>query len=209
MTDVGRRVAADLLRIEAVQLRPDAPFTWASGIVAPLYTDNRLTLGYPEVRGRICDGFTKLMEQHQIQPAVVVGTATAGIPHAAWLAHRCVLPMAYVRAKPKAHGRGNQIEGVLKAGQRVVIVEDLISTGGSSIEAVQVVRAAGADVLAVLAIFSYNLARATVAFAEARVAVHTLTNLDLLVEVAGAQGTLTGPQQQHVLDWRDRLNQNQ
>lgn len=193
MADIEERraLAGALLEIGAVHLSPEEPFTWASGLRAPIYCDNRLTLGYPEVRARLAAGFVALLRRHGLQPEGVVGTATAGIPHAAWLADRLALPLAYARSKPKEHGRGNLIEGVLPEGARVVVVEDLISTGGSSVAVVEAVRAAGASVVGVLAIFSYGLPAARERFAAAGVPVYALTDFAALVEVAAAAGRLS------------------
>ncbi len=177
-------VARDLLRIEAVTLSPDNPFTWASGLKAPLYCDNRLTMAYPEVRLRLTRGFLTLILEHNLTPEVIVGTATAGIPHAAWLAQALKRPMAYVRSKPKAHGRGNQIEGRIEPGQRVIVVEDLVSTGMSSMGSVEALRAAGAEVLALLAIFTYGLPGVAERFEKADVPFYTLTTFDTLLRVA-------------------------
>ena len=187
----ARRIAGLLLDIGAVLLRPEVPFTWASGLRSPVYCDNRLTLAHPAVRRDICDGFAEILDERGWEPQTIAGTATAGIPHAAWLADRLRLPMAYVRTKPKAHGRGNQIEGGDCAGRRVVVIEDLVSTGGSSVKVVEVLRAAGAEVAAVLAIFSYGLPAAADAFARADVPLHTLTTFAALLAVAEAQGTLS------------------
>lgn len=186
---LARQLAADLLTIGAVSLRPDDPFTWASGRRAPIYCDNRLTLAYPEVRRRIATGFVQRLAGAAM-PHVVVGTATAGIPHAAWVADRLDLPMAYVRSAPKQHGKGNQIEGRVASGQRVVVIEDLVSTGGSSVAVVDALRAAGAEVDAVLAIFSYGLPAAAEAFADADVPLHTLTTFETLQQVAVASKRL-------------------
>ncbi len=177
-------VARDLLRIEAVTLSPDTPFTWASGLKAPLYCDNRLTMAYPTVRFMLTKGFLMLMLEHNLKPEVIVGTATAGIPHAAWLAQALERPMAYVRAKPKAHGRGNQIEGRIEPGQQVVVVEDLVSTGLSSMGSVEALRAARAEVSALLAIFTYGLPGVAARFEEAGVPFYTLTTFDALLAVA-------------------------
>ena len=187
----ARRLAEELLGIGAVVLAPDEPFRWASGLHAPIYCDNRLTLGYPRLRRALTDGFAALLRRHALAPDVVVGTATAGIPHAAWLADRLDLPMAYVRSKAKAHGRQNQIEGRLAEGQRVVVVEDLVSTGGSSLAAVEAVRAEGVEVQAVVAIFTYGLPGTAEQFAEAGVPLFTLTNFDALLEAAAAHDELS------------------
>ena len=198
-----RRVAGELLRIEAVTLSPEKPFTWASGLKAPIYCDNRLTMAYPAVRRVLTEGFRAHLQAQGLQPAVIVGTATAGIPHAAWLADRLDLPMAYVRSKPKAHGRGNQIEGRLAPGQPVVVVEDLISTGMSSMKVVEAVREqAGADVLALLAIFTYGLAGVADRFAEAGVPCYTLSDFDTLTTVAFEQKTLSEGDLQSLNAWQ-------
>lgn len=181
-------VARDLLRLGAVALRPDAPFTWASGRRAPIYCDNRLTLSEPAARRRLTDGFAAVLAHEGLTPDVIAGTATAGIPHAAWLADRLEKPLVYVRAKAKEHGRGNLIEGRVDDGARVVLVEDLISTGGSSLAAVEALRAAGAGVLAVVAIFTYGLHAAARAFRAAHVPLFTLSDYDALLAVAEADG---------------------
>lgn len=186
----ARWLAEHLLTIGAVVLSPDQPFTWASGLRAPIYCDNRLTLSFPEVRRAIASGFASHIEAQGLKPDVIAGTATAGIPHAAWLAERLTLPMVYVRSRPKAHGKGNQIEGWLEARQRVVLVEDLISTGGSSLEAVQALREAEAEVVAVLGIFSYGLPVAAQRFADASVPLYTLTDFPTLLAVAAETGYL-------------------
>lgn len=199
---VARSLAHDLLSIGAVSLAPDDPFTWASGRLAPIYCDNRLTLAHPVVRRRIRDAFADVIARHGYAPDVVAGTATAGIPHAAWLADRLDLPMAYVRSKPKGHGRGNQIEGRVEPGQRVVLVEDLVSTGGSSLDAVEALRRAGAEVEAVVAIFSYGLPAAAEAFEKAAVPLHTLTTYPVLVEVASETGTIPSGSIEALRTWQ-------
>ena len=188
--DLSHNVAADLLAIGAVTLAPEEPFTWASGLKAPIYCDNRLIMGYPRVRRAVAEGFAALLHRHALHPDVIVGTATAGIAHAAWLAHRLDLPMAYVRSKPKAHGQGNQIEGRVAPEQRVVVIEDLVSTGGSSLAVVAALREAGAAVEALLAIFTYGLPGTRERFAEAGVPFYTLTSFEALLTVAGADGRL-------------------
>ncbi|HLT45800.1 MAG TPA: orotate phosphoribosyltransferase [Rubricoccaceae bacterium] len=203
-TDAPREaVARDLLRIGAVLLRPDDPFTWASGLRSPIYCDNRLTLSEPAVRRRLTDGFLAVLDREGLAPDVIAGTATAGIPHAAWLADRLELPMVYVRASAKGHGRGNQIEGRLDEGARVVLVEDLVSTGGSSLAAVEALRAAGAEVRAVVAVFSYGLGRAEAAFRAAGVPLFTLTDYDTLLDVARAEGRLDDNALAALRAWRE------
>lgn len=189
--ETAERVARDLLRIGAVALRPDAPFTWASGRLSPVYTDNRLTLAFPDVRRRLCDAFSQAVADARLRADVVAGTATAGIPHAAWLADRLDLPLAYVRSAPKAHGRGNQIEGRVEAGQTVVLVEDLVSTGGSVADAAAALRAAGAEVPLAVAIFSYGLDAAAARLGAAELPTTTLTDLSVLARVARDEGSLS------------------
>ncbi|MEM8557872.1 MAG: orotate phosphoribosyltransferase [Bacteroidota bacterium] len=197
------KIAQDLLRIGAVALRPNDPFTWASRRRSPVYCDNRLTLGYPDIRTRIADGFTAHVAAMGRGADVIAGTATAGIPHAALVADRLGLPMAYVRAKPKAHGKENLIEGRIAPGQRVVVIEDLISTGGSSLAAAAAVRAAGADPVAVLAIFTYGFDEAQVAFDDAGIPLVTLTDFETLIAVAVESGALTDEQVVTLRNWRE------
>ena len=194
-------LAQALLEIEAVQLQPEQLFTWASGIQSPIYTDNRVALAFPEVRDQICQGFLHVAAKFS-QVDAVVGVATAGIPHAALLADRLHLPLGYVRASAKQHGRQNRIEGRLQPGQRVLVVEDLISTGGSSLEAVAALREAGIDVLATLAIFTYGFDSAAARFAEANCPLYTLTDYPTLIAEAKSSGRI----QEHHLNllnaWR-------
>lgn len=197
-----RRIAEDLIEIGAVSFAADRPYTWASGLLAPVYCDNRMTLGYPPVRRRIRDAFISVLRSEGLQPDVLAGTATAGIPHAAWLAEALDLPMVYVRSKPKEHGRGSQIEGPLGARQMVVVIEDLISTGGSSITVVKALRGAGAHVLAVCGIFSYGLEEATRAFAAADVPLYTLTDFHHLLQVAAERGSIDDTKAASVAEWR-------
>ncbi|MCY8464559.1 orotate phosphoribosyltransferase [Bacillus atrophaeus] len=177
-------IAKHLLDIEAVFLRPNEPFTWASGILSPIYCDNRLTLSFPEVRNDVAQGLTQLVRQQFPEAEMIAGTATAGIPHAALAADRLKLPMCYVRSKPKAHGKGNQIEGAIEKGQKTVVIEDLISTGGSVLEAAAALQAAGCDVLGVVSIFTYGLPKASEAFEKAKIPYYSLTDYDTLTEVA-------------------------
>ena len=180
---LAKKVAEKLLQINAVKLSPQNPFTWASGIKSPIYCDNRLTLSFPEVRNSIIKGFVK--QSGHFEPFdIVAGVATAGIPHGALLADRLKKPFIYVREKAKSHGRQNQIEGILPQGARVLIIEDLISTGGSSIKAVGAVREAGGVVVGVLAIFSYGFDKATAVFKEADCRFETLSNYDILIAQA-------------------------
>ncbi|MEZ4698902.1 MAG: orotate phosphoribosyltransferase [Rhodothermales bacterium] len=197
-----RKIAGALLSIGAVALSPDAPFTWASGLRSPIYCDNRLTMAYPAIRRQIAEGFRDLIAEHGLAPEVIAGTATAGIPHAAWLADTLGVPMVYVRSKPKEHGRQNQIEGLLEPGRAVVVIEDLISTGGSSMAAVQALREAGARVLAVLGIFSYGFPEAKTLFAEAGIPAHTLTTFAALMDVAAEEGRIPAASKSVLDTWR-------
>lgn len=181
-------IATDLLSIGAVFFRPDEPFTWASGIKSPVYCDNRLTLTAPGVRGDIENGLAALIRENYPDAEVLMGTSTAGIAHAAIIAHLLDLPMGYVRSGAKDHGRQNRIEGKLERGQRVVVVEDLISTGGSVIEVVDALREAGAEVLGVVSIFTYGMQRGLDRLAEAKVKNISLTNFDVIAEVAAELG---------------------
>lgn len=183
-----KQIARGLLSIGAVFLRPDEPFTWASGIKSPIYCDNRLTLTAPEVRTQVESGLKALIEKYYPDVEVLEGTSTAGIAHAAITAHMMGLPMGYVRSGHKDHGRGNQIEGKLEKGQKVVVVEDLISTGGSVLEVVDVLREAGAEVLGVVSIFTYGMKKGLVRLEEANVINHSLSNFDALCEVAAEDG---------------------
>lgn len=188
MTETSRRIAKDLLKIQAVFLSPDKPFTWASGIKSPVYCDNRLTLTAPEVRTDVETGLKELIEENYPEAEVLMGTSTAGIAHAAITAHLMGLPMGYVRSGNKDHGRQNRIEGKLEKGQKVVVVEDLISTGGSVIEVVDALREAGAEVLGIVSIFTYGMKKGLERLAAADVKNVSLTNLDVLSEVAAQEG---------------------
>lgn len=188
MTETSRKIAKDLLKIQAVFLRPDKPFTWASGIKSPVYCDNRLTLTAPEVRTDVETGLKELIEENYPDAEVLMGTSTAGIAHAAITAHLMGLPMGYVRSGNKDHGRQNRIEGKLEKGQKVVVVEDLISTGGSVIEVVDALREAGAEVLGIVSIFTYGMKKGLERLAAADVKNVSLTNLDVLSEVAAQEG---------------------
>lgn len=179
-----RTIAKHLLDIHAVLLRPENPFTWTSGIKSPIYCDNRLTLSYPAVRRDIEAGLCEIIKNEYPECEMLMGTATAGIPHAAIMADKLDLPMGYVRSSAKKHGRGNQVEGLVKEGMKVVVVEDLISTGGSSLECVEALREAGCEVLGLIAIFTYGLDKATVNFENAHCPFVTLSNYDTLIEVA-------------------------
>ncbi len=184
MENLSRLISKDLLSIKAVFLSPEKPFTWASGIKSPIYCDNRLTLSAPEVRIHVEEGLASLIKEHYPEAEVLMGTSTAGIAHAAITAHMLGLPMGYVRSGAKDHGRQNQIEGRLEKGQKVVVVEDLISTGGSVIEVVNVLREAGAEVLGIVSIYTYGMKKGIDRLAEANVKNVSLTNLDVTAEVA-------------------------
>ncbi|MBM7665094.1 orotate phosphoribosyltransferase [Solibacillus kalamii] len=177
-------IAHAMLKVGAVELNPTDLFTWASGIQSPIYCDTRLTISDPVIRKQLANGLSSLIKDHFSDCEVVAGTATAGIPHAAWVADIMQLPMVYVRSKAKEHGRGNQIEGKYAKGQKVVVIEDIISTGGSSITAVEALRNAGCEVLGVVCVYTYNLPKADQVFDEAGVKFVSLTNFDYLIDAA-------------------------
>ena len=179
-----RKIAKDLLDIKAVFLKPNDPFTWASGIKSPIYCDNRLTLSYPEVREDVEEGLASLIKEYFPDVEIIEGTSTAGIAHAALVANKLKLPMGYVRGGHKTHGRGNQIEGIVRPGMKAVVVEDLISTGGSSLEVVDVLREAGCEVLGLVAIFTYGLDSSVKNFEDKNCKFVTLSNYNTLLEVA-------------------------
>ena len=185
---LNRKIAQDLLKIKAVFFRPEEPFTWASGIKSPVYCDNRLTLTAPEVRLDVEKGLAQLINEEYPSAEVLMGTSTAGIAHAAITAHLLGMPMGYVRSGAKDHGRQNQIEGRLEPGQKVVVVEDLISTGGSVLEVVDVLRAAGAEVLGVVSIFTYGMQKGIDRLNAAKVRNVSLTNFDVIAEEAAKEG---------------------
>ena len=203
MTNIDKLIAEDLLKIKAVFLRPEEPFTWASGIKSPIYCDNRLTLTAPEVRTDVEESLAATIKEKFPEVEVLMGTATAGIAHAAITAHLMGLPMGYVRSGAKDHGRGNQIEGRLLPGQKVVVVEDLISTGGSCIETVNVLREAGADVLGVVSIMTYGMKKGIDRMAEANIEWHSLTNFDKVIEVAAQNGYIAAEDIERLKAFRD------
>ncbi|WP_461244487.1 orotate phosphoribosyltransferase [Secundilactobacillus muriivasis] len=203
MTEIARQIAADLLDINAVTLSPSKPFLWASGIKAPIYTDNRRTIAFPKVRQHIADGLADYIKTTFPTATVIAGVATAGIPHAALVADRLGLPMSYVRSKPKDHGTGKQIEGQVTADDQVVLIDDLISTGGSVLGAAKAVQAAGATVLGVLGIFSYELPDSTTNFNDAKLSLHTLTNYSTLVELANEKHDITDAELASLKQWRE------
>ena len=196
-------IAEDLLKIKAVFLRPNEPFTWASGIKSPIYCDNRLTLSDTQVRNDVENGLAQLIKEHYPQAEVLMGTSTAGIAHAAITATILDLPMGYVRSGAKDHGRGNQIEGKLLPGQKVVVVEDLISTGGSCIEVVNVLREAGADVLGIVSIFTYGMKKGLERLAAAEVKNISLCDLDTLVEVAADKAYIAPEDKERLIKFRN------
>ena len=196
-------IARDLLKIQAVFFRPDEPFTWASGIKSPVYCDNRLTLTAPQVRLDVETGLSELVREYYPEAEVLMGTSTAGIAHAAITAHLMGLPMGYVRSGAKDHGRRNQIEGRLEPGQKVVVIEDLISTGGSVLEVVNVLREAGAQVLGVASIFTYGMQKGLERLAAAEVTNHSLTNFDVIARVAAEEGYIRPEDVKRLLAFRD------
>lgn len=198
-----KTIAEDLLKIKAVFLRPNEPFTWASGIKSPIYCDNRLTLSDTQVRNDVENGLAQLIKEHYPQAEVLMGTSTAGIAHAAITATILDLPMGYVRSGAKDHGRGNQIEGKLLPGQKVVVVEDLISTGGSCIEVVNVLREAGADVLGIVSIFTYGMKKGLERLAAAEVKNVSLCDLDTLVEVAADKAYIAAEDKERLIKFRN------
>lgn len=200
-----QNVAKILLDIGAVKVQPDNPFTWASGIISPIYCDNRKIIGEVEARRTIASYFAKAVENLDENVEVIAGTSTAGIPHAAFVSDALGLPMCYVRGSKKKHGTGEQIEGAEVKGKKVVLIEDLISTGGSSIEAADALREHGADIMSVLAIFTYNIPKATENFASKSLDFKTLSNIDALLEVSVERGDLTEESVQQVVDFRNNL----
>ena len=198
-----KTIAKDLLKIGAVFFRPDEPFTWASGIKSPIYCDNRLTLTAPQVRNDVENGLAEVIRREYPDVEVLMGTSTAGIAHAAIVGHLMGLPMGYVRGSAKDHGRGNQIEGRLEKGQKVVVVEDLISTAGSCIEVVNVLREAGAEVLGIASIFTYGMKKGLDRLAEANVKNVSLTNLDAVAEVAAETGYIKPEDVSRLKKFRD------
>lgn len=198
--NISTAIAQDLLQIQAVTLRPQQPFTWASGLKSPIYTDNRKTISFPEVRSHIAAGLAQLIQHYYPQTTVIAGVATAGIPHAALVADRLTLPLSYVRPQPKDHGTGQQIEGQISNGDQVVLIDDLISTGGSVLQAAQVVQKV-APVIGVAAIFSYNLPDSQLNFSQAQISLHTLTDYSTLITTAHQQGKISPQELQLLQKW--------
>lgn len=201
------KIAKALLEVGAVELKPNDLFTWASGIKSPIYCDNRITMSSPTIRKEIAQGLAQAIEKNFPGTEAVAGTATAGIPHAAWVSDVLELPMMYVRSKAKEHGRGNQIEGKIVAGQKVVVIEDLISTGSSSLVAVEALRNAGFVVLGVVSIFTYGLSKAEQAFEEAGISFVSLTNYDALTNAAREAGTITDEDLPSLSKWHNDLKE--
>ena len=201
--ELNRQVARGLLSIGAVFLRPQEPFTWASGIKSPVYCDNRLTLAYPEVRTHVEEALAKTVKEFYPEAEALMGTSTAGIAHAAITAQIMGLPMGYVRSGAKDHGRKNQIEGKLEKGQKVVVVEDLISTGGSVIEVVNVLREAGAEVLGIVSIFTYGMQKGLDRLAAADVKNVSLTNFDVIAEIAAQEGYIASTDVERLIAFRN------
>lgn len=201
--ELSIQIAKDLLKIQAVFFRPDQPFTWASGIKSPVYCDNRLTLTDVEVRTDVEEGLARLIREHYPEVEVLMGTSTAGIAHAAITGHLMGLPMGYVRSGAKDHGRQNQIEGKLLPGQKVVVVEDLISTGGSVLEVVNVLREAGAEVLGIASIFTYGMKKGLDRMAEAHVQNVSLTDFDAMAEAAAQEGYIQPDDIRRLIAFRD------
>jgi len=202
---LSEQIAKDLLRIKAVFLRPQEPFTWASGIKSPIYCDNRLTLSDVAVREDVENGLVDLIRTYYPEAEVLMGTSTAGIAHAAITATKMNLPMGYVRSGAKDHGRQNQIEGKLLPGQKVVVVEDLISTAGSCLEVVDVLREAGADVLGIVSIFTYGMQKGLNRIAAANTVNHSLSNLDVLADVAVREGYISEKEKEELIQFRNNL----
>ena len=201
--DIKTQIAKDLLSIKAVFFRPDEPFTWASGIKSPVYCDNRLTLAYPEVRTHVEEAIAETVKANFPEAEALMGTSTAGIAHAAISAHILGIPMGYVRSGAKDHGRQNQIEGKLEKGQKVVVIEDLISTGGSVIEVVNVLREAGAEVLGIVSIFTYGMQKGLDRLAEADVKNISLTNFDVIAEIAAEDGYIAKSDVERLIKFRN------
>lgn len=202
---ISHDVAKGMLEAGAVELRPNDLFTWASGIKSPIYCDTRLTISYPTVRKTIAKGLALLIQEKFPTCEVVAGTATAGIPHAAWVADLLEQPMVYVRSAPKGHGRGKQTEGKLTAGAKVVVIEDIVSTGGSSINAVEALTREGAEVLGVVSVYSYLLPAAIENFKKSGVPYYSLSDFEALVEAAEETGTISEKDIPGLLSWYDAL----
>lgn len=201
--NTNQLIASDLLKINAVTLSPNEPFTWASGIKAPIYTDNRITISFPEVRNHIADGLSELIRYKFPEVKVIGGVATAGIPHAAIVADKMDLPMIYVRSKPKDHGRGKQMEGRINQQDPIVLIDDLLSTGKSVLNAAQALKNEGYNVIGVVAIFSYELPDSTKNFKEAGIEFDTLTNYSTIIEQAKEESSISDDELVVLRKWRD------
>ncbi len=201
--NTNQLIASDLLKINAVTLSPNEPFTWASGIKAPIYTDNRITISFPEVRTHIADGLAELIRNKFPEVKVIGGVATAGIPHAAIVSDKMDLPMIYVRSKPKDHGRGKQMEGSIDENAPIVLIDDLLSTGKSVLNAAQALKKEGYNVIGVVAIFSYELPDSTKNFKEAGIEFDTLTNYSTIIEQAKAENSISDDELVVLRKWRD------
>lgn len=205
MTSSAKQIAQDLLEIHAVTLSPMSPYIWASGIQSPIYTDNRVTLAYPEVRTHIETSFAEVIQKEFPDVEVIAGTATAGIPHGAIISDHLNLPFAYIRSKPKDHGAGNQVEGRVKVGQKMVVIEDLISTGTSVLEATAAAEREGAQILGIAAIFTYELPKAAINFSKANRKLVTLTTYSHLIDIAQQTGYINAEE----LELLKRFKENQ
>lgn len=203
MNELQKTIAKDLLSIRAVFFRPNEPFIWASGIKSPVYCDNRLTLSYPDVRRHVENGLADVIRKHFPDAEVLMGTSTAGIAHAAITAHILNLPMGYVRSGAKDHGRKNQIEGKILPGQKVVVIEDLISTGGSAVEVVEILREAGAEVLGIASIFTYGMRKGLERLSNANISNISLTNFDVIAEIAAAEEYIRNEDVQRLIAFRN------
>ncbi|KXH79926.1 orotate phosphoribosyltransferase [Sporosarcina sp. HYO08] len=203
--DQAKDIAKVLLDVGAVAFSPDKPFTWASGIESPIYCDNRLTMADPIGRKKIAEGLATLIRNYYPETTVIAGTATAGIPHAAWVADILGLPMVYIRSKAKGHGRSRQIEGKIDQADKAVIIEDLISTGGSSLTAAKALREEGIEVTGIVSIFTYELQSADDAFATAQLTYKSLTNFNALTEVSKENGAISDQSIHHLLEWHGKL----
>jgi orotate phosphoribosyltransferase len=200
--NTAQRIASHLLDVKAVSLRPDQPFTWASGILSPIYCDNRITLSYPAIRKDIAQELANLIKIHYPTVEVIAGTATAGIPQACWVAEILDLPMVYIRTKAKDHGKENQIEGRIMQHQKIVVIDDLISTGGSVLDACDAATREGADVLGVVAIFTYQLPKGYANFKEREIPLHTLSDYTTLIQVAQEQGYIQPEEIEVLMEWK-------
>ena len=200
--NTAQRIANSLLDIQAVTLSPNAPYTWASGIKSPIYCDNRITMSYPKIRKDIAVSLVKLIKREYPEVEVIAGTATAGIPQACWVADLMDLPMVYIRAKAKDHGKENQIEGRIRSGQKMVVIEDLISTGGSVLDACEAAKREGAEVLGVVGIFTYQLPKGLENFKLQNIKLNTLTSYDILIEEALKKGTITKEDLGLLMEWK-------